>query len=88
MSNQFVWASSEKGWMVNGKIVPFSEMSNRQLKRIYRLVQYKEQQYMNKSFVMNDKGGEIRDEADSRGISLKDMNSDYHQKSAKLRGKD
>ncbi len=73
-----VWHETEHGWKKDGKIIPFKSMSNRELKKLKRFMQYRELQLLNKAFVMNDKLHELEAEAKARDLVIKDVNTDYH----------
>lgn len=79
-TKHFEWSKAKSGWKdKSGKIVPFGEMTDAQLSKIYKLAQFKELMYLNKSYVFADKREEMEKEAEKRGIELKMLNTDYHQ---------
>ncbi len=79
-SERHVWHETERGWKKDGKIIPFESMSNRDLKKLKRFMQYRELQLLNKAFVIGDKLRELEAEADKRGMVIKDVNTAYHSK--------
>ena len=85
---RFEWSKAESGWKdKSGKIIPFSEMTEAQLSKIYKLAQSKELMYLNKSYVFSDKRDEIEKEAENRGIKLKMLKTSFHQNEKVLKGK-
>ena len=82
MSNKerFQWSAAENGWKdKSGKIIPFKEMSDSQLRKTFRLAQHKELTYLNKYMVFCDKVSEMAEEAERRGIAIKAIDTDHHR---------
>jgi hypothetical protein len=78
-SKRFEWSQAENGWKdKSGKIVPFAEMTESQLRKTYKLASHKELVYSNKAMVFMDKQGEMIEEARKRGIELKELDTDFH----------
>ena len=84
-NKRFQWAATEKGWKEGEKVTPFSEMTNSQLKKLYRFAQKQELFYANKSYVFADKAIEIEEEAERREIELKSLDTDFHQNKKALK---
>jgi hypothetical protein len=86
MSNhkRFQWSQAENGWKdKSGKIIPFAEMTESQLKKTYKLASHKELVYYNKYMVFIDKKDEMIEEARKRGIELEELNTDFHRKNSR-----
>ncbi len=76
-SERSVWHETERGWKKDGKIISFESMSNKELKKLKKFLQYRETQLLNKAWVMADKIKELSEEALSRGLMIKDLNHAY-----------
>ena len=73
-SERTVWHQTERGWKKGDKIIPFESMTDKELKKLKKFLQYRELQLLNKAWVIADKIKELSEEATSRGLILKDMN--------------
>jgi hypothetical protein len=78
---EWAWKDTENGWKAkDGKVIPFSEMTDSQLNKYYKLAQHKEVVYLNKMSVFLDKKSEIEEEAERRKIRLKSLDTALHSK--------
>ena len=85
---RFQWSEAENGWKdKRGKIIPFAEMSESQLKKTFKLACHKELVYLNKYNVFLDKQAEMIEEANKRGIELKVLDTLHHRKKVDLHHK-
>lgn len=83
---RFTWCEPDEGWKgKDGKTMSFTEMTESQLNKYYKLSQHKEMVYANKSSVFYDKQREIEKEAKKRRIDLKSLSTEYHTNSKALK---
>ena len=72
-SERHVWHQTERGWRKGDKIIPFESMTDKELKKLKKFLQYREMQVLGKAWVIADKLKELNDEAISRGLKIKDL---------------
>jgi hypothetical protein len=81
----WAWEDTKPGWKgKEGKIILFSDMTDSQLSKYYKLAQHKELVYMNKLSVFLDKKSEIEEEAERRKIHLASLDTTLHSKKRAL----
>lgn len=74
---RFEWCKPDRGCPKNGKLVPWSKISDNQLQSKLKYYQLLEIRNLNRSYMAADKQSEILAEAKSRGLSLKSLDIDY-----------
>ncbi len=80
--NPIHMAGKPKGWFNGEKYIPFNEMTNEHLQSAKIHAQRKELFFQNRACVFDQLVEAIEEEAERRGIELRDHNTEYHQKRA------
>lgn len=70
----------EKVWWDGTKNIPVGKMTNAHIKRAKMFAQKKELEYFKLVNLFNGLVEMLENEAENRGLKLKDYNSDYHKK--------
>ncbi len=75
----------EPSWKAKGpngttRVIPYSEMEQAHLQKVYFMVQDRELEHFNKSIRFSELREEIEDEAERRGVILKSIEDDPNRK--------
>lgn len=68
-----------EGWFDGKKVIPFSEMDDEYLQNAKLHAQRKELYYHNRYTLFSDLVWKMDQEAEHRGIQLRDYNTEYHR---------
>lgn len=73
------------GWLEGDKFTPFDQMSLEELKRVKLQAQRRELFYINRSQVFSELVDKIDEEAEKRGATLPDRNTQFHRNTRKAK---
>lgn len=75
----------KSGWKFqDGSFKPFNELTPKELQKCLTIAQRKELNYHNKATFFGLQAADILEEAEKRGITLKESNTDFHNNNRKL----
>ena len=74
-------------WFTGTKYIPIVSMTNEHLQNAYNHCQRKELYYVNRSYSFSDLADQLRNEAEKRGVNLKDIGAEFFKNEKLLRSK-
>ena len=77
-----------KYWQLHGnKFILISNLPDDHLQKAFCYAQTRELLYHNKYLIFNELTEQLEEEADGRGLSLSDLDTEYHKKARKYKSK-
>ena len=78
---------STEGWFDGKTLIPFDKLSDKRLQNVLIHAQRKQVTYHNKYCIFSELIERIEDEAEKRGLTLRDYDSEFHKNERMLREK-